>query len=57
MRTVIERDSEGDVNLVVDGDSAPEAVAREYIKVRDLLFPEPVAVRPEPKIKEKELTR
>ena len=57
MRTVIERDAQGEVNLVVDGeDTSPEAVVREYIKARDLLFPAKVDVKVESKVIRKEAT-
>jgi hypothetical protein len=61
LRTVIERDHTGNVNLVVDGtDTSPEATVREYIKARDLLFP-PVEekseeAKPKPQVKKKEVT-
>jgi len=58
VRTVIERDCEGNINLVVDGDSAPEAVAREYLRVLEVLFPkvEVAEAKPKLKVKEKEGT-
>ena len=59
MRTVIERDSDGSVSLVVDGEEAPMAVGQEYLQVRDLLFPPQPGVvadeAPKPKLKVREV--
>jgi len=58
MRTVIERNYEGKVNLVVDGSESPAAVATEYLAVCEKLFPtapEPVEKpKPQPVVKKKE---
>lgn len=39
MKTVIVRDVEGKVSLVVEGDNDPLTVAQHYIKVVEKLFP------------------
>lgn len=39
MKTVITRTPDGKVHLTVEGESAPEAVAREYLGVEKMLFP------------------
>ena len=58
MRTVIERDKQGEVNLVVDGENtSPEAVVRAYITARDLLFPAKVDAKTESKVVKKEATK
>ena len=51
IKTVITRDINGAVGLIMEGDSAPEAVTREYQKVELMLFPE--AEEKKPAVKEK----
>lgn len=39
MKTTIYEDSAGNPSVTIEGEQAPEAVAREYIKVVEILRP------------------